>query len=710
MSAAAEVTPIILVVDDDPMIRTTARATLERLGMRVEEADDGRAALEALDEHFPSLVILDVMMPGMNGFEVCRRIRDSKEHSRIPVFVLTGLNDPEAIDQAYDSGATDFITKPVPWPVLGERVRYMLRASRDRGQVERYETMLEDAGLAYWESPSDAERMNFSERSCELLGLTWAQGGWAEPEFMARVHPDDRGALVAARQLARERGRPYEVQYRLHDSHDNRRFLVERAQLLRDDRDRKPKLVGTCHDVTARRVGEEQIEHLANSDTLTGLPNRRLLQDRFEQALARARRQEHLAACLFLDLDRFKRVNDTLGHSAGDELLAETGRRLAACVRDVDTVARYSQAGTESTVARFGGDEFVVLLEHIRGEEDTAVVARRIQQLFSRPFTVSGSKELRVTPSIGIALFPRDGDDAESLLKHADAAMYVAKERGGETFNFFDQSMNEKTRRRLSIEQALHSALEDDQFVIHYQPLFSAVDGALTAVEALLRWEWPGHGLIAPLEFLPVAEETGLISAIGDWVIQRACSDWQALFETGIRPLRLAINLSAVQLRTGDLAAAVLSVLETTGFPAQCLEFELTEGLLIDNAECTHDALRRLKELGVGIALDDFGTGYSSLSHLKVFPIDRIKIDRSFVTDLTVDPDNESIINAIVAMGAGLRMRVVAEGVEVAEQLEILRECGCDEVQGYLLGQPLPLKELKEMLFGDGSTNGRIAA
>ncbi len=695
-----ETTPIILVADDDPMIRVTARTILEKLGMRVEEADDGPTTLDALDDHYPWLVLLDVMMPGMDGFEVCRRLRASKNHSRIPVMMLTGLDDMDSIGSAYESGATDFCPKPVNWTILGERVRYMLRAAHDSGRMQLYERMLEDAGLAYWESPAGAETgMVFSRRSRDLLRLPWKPGTCPEHEFMKRVLSSDRAELIAARTQARELGRAYNVQYRFYDRFDDPPFVIERGEMIRDDRSRKLKLIATCQDVTARRKSEERIERLANSDALTGLPNRRLLDDRFQQALYRARREEEPLACLFLDLDRFKQVNDTLGHSAGDELLAEAAKRLIGCVRDVDTVARFSEE-TQPTVARFGGDEFVILLESMRSEDDAELVARRIQELFAFPFTIGDYDDLRVTPSVGISLSPRDGTDSETLLKHADAAMYEAKERGGKDFSFFSQEIDDKAQRRLSVEQALHRALDNNEFALHYQPLFSAGDGDLTGVEALLRWNGPDHGVVSPAEFLPIAEDSTLILAIGDWVLQQACADWQALFDAGAPPLRVAVNISALQLRRGDLVARIRSVLRGTGFPAQMLELELTESLLIGDAFHVHDAVGKLKELGVSIALDDFGTGYSSLSILKQFPIDRIKIDRSFVKNLTVHPENASMVTAIISMGAGLNMQVTAEGVELPEQLSFLSERACDEVQGYLLGRPQPLDKLVAQLFG----------
>ncbi len=624
--------------------------------------------------------------------------------------MLTGLKDLKSIDRAFEMGATDFVTKPVSWPLLAKRVRYMLRATRDRQELERREAMLEHAqrlaSLACWESRADDATMAFSEPSGELLATATL---CEESEFIARVHPEDRDAVVQARSLARASGRKYLVQYRLRVDDERERFIVEQAELRRDDSSQGAKLVGICQDVTDRKEMEQRVEFLAHRDALTGLPNRRLLETRLEQALARSRRDGKHVACLFLDLDRFKRVNDTLGHSAGDELLVETAKRLVSCVRDIDTVGRLDGRHVEPTVARFGGDEFIVLLEGIEREAEAARVAERIHRVFSQPLS-AGGKDLHISPSIGITLFPRDGDNPETLLQNADAAMYVAKGSGSESFHFFDPSINNSAVHRLAIERELHQAIEENQFVLHYQPQYAVGDRSVTGVEALLRWDHPQRGLLSPAEFVTIAEEAGLIVTIGEWVLRQACCDWQALYETGTPPLRLSVNISATQIRRAEFVDDVRAVLRDTGYPADHLEIELTESVLIDHTELTEETLRQLKQSGIEIAIDDFGTGYSSLSYLKRFSIDHLKIDRSFVEHVTTDPRDASIVRAIIAMSQGLGMRVIAEGVEHLEQLTFLRECGCEEVQGFLLGRPQPLEQLIESIDAETASGLRLAS
>ena len=452
----------------------------------------------------------------------------------------------------------------------------------------------------------------------------------------------------------------------------------------RDAQGKVLNYVGVSSDISERVAAQERIRQLAYFDSLTNLPNRRLLQDRAEQALASAEREGEQVALLFVDLDHFKTINDSLGHTAGDLLLVEVAQRLQSCVRRMDTVAR------------LGGDEFVVLLTDITIEGATEV-ARKLIYRVARPYQIE-NHELGVTPSVGISVFPQDGRDFESLLKHADTAMYRAKESGRNGYQFFASEMNVAALERLVLENSLRQGIERGEFVLHYQPQIDMASGRIVGAEALVRWRHPQLGLVPPGKFIPVAEVSGLIVMIGEWVLSEACRQNRAWQEAGLPAIRVAVNISAVQFRSGRIENNVAAVLADTGLSPELLELELTEGIVMVGADATVETLQRISDMGVKLAIDDFGTGYSSLSYLKRFPIDRLKIDQSFVRDIVTDTDDWAISSAIISMGHSLRLLVIAEGVEHVEQLEMLRRQGCDEVQGYHFSVPLPADDFAVLL------------
>ena len=432
---------------------------------------------------------------------------------------------------------------------------------------------------------------------------------------------------------------------------------------------------------------QERIRQLAWYDSLTGLPNRALLQDRLGVATAGAMRDQETLATLFLDLDQFKNINDSLGHAIGDRLLQQVARRIADCVRASDTVAR------------LGGDEFVVIMPNIRAPADAAFLAEKMLAAVARPYAIDG-RELYITPSIGIAVCPEDGCDFESLIQHADAAMYLAKENGRNNYQYFTAALNARAVERLSLESALRGALERREFSLHYQPQINLASGAIIGVEALLRWRHPVLGWVAPDRFIPVAEDSGLIVPIGAWVLQEACRQARAWQAAGLAPLLMAVNVSGVQFHQADLAETVRDILAEHGLAAASLEIEMTESVLMKSADSAVEILRKFREMGVRLAIDDFGTGYSSLSYLKRFPIDKLKIDRSFVSDITTDPDDAAIASAIIAMAHRLRLKVIAEGVETPGHLGFLLQEGCDEAQGYHYSKPLPPDDLERLMRG----------
>jgi len=439
------------------------------------------------------------------------------------------------------------------------------------------------------------------------------------------------------------------------------------------------------HDVSTARALTLKLAYIAQHDPLTGLPNRALLNDRLDQSISQARRHHTALAMLYLDLDRFKHINDSLGHLMGDQLLQTVALRLTECVRATDTVCR------------LGGDEFVILLPEVAHTKDAAVIADKILQSIRMP-QLLGDQELHVTASIGIVVHPGDGTAAEALLQNADSAMYEAKNRGRNNYQFYRSELNSSAGERLSIESDLRHALERQELRLHYQPIVNLRTGALAGVEALLRWQHPGLGLVLPDRFISIAEESGLIIPIGHWLLREACGQAKSWQDAGFSNLRLAVNISAVELRSKEFVAGVGATLSATGFDPQWLELELTESFLMQDSKSTSLVLGAIKAVGVSLALDHFGTGYSSLTHMTRFPIDTLKVDRSFVHDLTVDAGDASVVSAIINMGRSLHLRVVAEGVETADQLTFLKEHGCSEAQGNHFSRPLPAADLAEWI------------
>ncbi len=462
-------------------------------------------------------------------------------------------------------------------------------------------------------------------------------------------------------------------------------WISENARAVTDDNGVVLHYEGTVEDVTDRKLYEARIQQQANYDTLTGLANRSLLNDRLQQALMMAATYGTRLAVVFVDLDRFKYINDSLGHHVGDQLLCVMSQRLRACVRDTDTVAR------------LGGDEFVLLLNGLVETDSVSALLERMLLEIAAPWTTQNG-QFDVTCSVGIAMYPDDGNDAQTLLKHADSAMYRAKERGRNNFQFFTSELNAQMTERLELESGLRRALERDQFCLYYQPRIDIATGAIIGAEALMRWRVSDTEIVQPGRFIPLAEETGLIVPMGQWALREACLQNQRWRAAGLLSLVVAVNVSLRQFQRDDFLYTITNVLQEAGLPADGLEIEVTESTVMHNAERLIDMLCDIKAMGVHIAVDDFGTGYSSLSYLKRFPVDRLKIDRSFVQDILFDKDGEAIVRTIIALGHNLGLKVVAEGVESAQQVDYLRNNGCDELQGFYYGRPMPAAEFEQLL------------
>lgn len=693
--------PLVLVVDDDPGMRLLMGESLEQAGFVVEEAEDGLSALATFERLQPDLVMLDVNMPGMDGFTVGTQLRKLPGGSGTPVLMVTGLDDVASINRAYEIGATDFITKPINWAVLGHRARYILRASQAinglRSSQERLANAQRIAHLGNWEWDIANGNIYWSEEIYRLLGLTPEAVAPTLKAFLAQVHSEDRQRLRTWFLKTLKTRDPAIINHRIVLPDGSERIVQEQIEVCVSGLGKVTQISGTVQDITERKQAEEKIHHLAHFDSLTGLANRRSFMESVGRALDLAQRHERLMAVLFLDLDNFKRINDTLGHAVGDLLLQAVADRLLTSVRTSDRVSRTDAKGITNYVARLGGDEFTVLLTEIRHIQDAATVAQRILEALSKSMTLAGH-EVVVTPSIGIAVFPHDGKDMEVLLKNADTAMYHAKKAGKNLYQFYAEFMNVAALHRLTMENKLRNALKNMEFSLAYQPQVELESGAIVGVEALLRWYNAELGVVSPGDFIRLAEETGLIIPIGEWVLRQACTQAKIWQDEGLSKLRVAVNLSARQFTQPGLPALVMQILKEFDLEPHCLELEITESLLMDNVEEAISILRALKDLGVQLAIDDFGTGYSSLSYLKRFPVDRLKLDKSFVCNIISDPEDAAVALAVIAMAHRLKLRVTAEGVETKAQQAFLKAKRCDEIQGYYFSRPISPQQIAELL------------
>ncbi|MGH8594461.1 MAG: EAL domain-containing protein [Gammaproteobacteria bacterium] len=544
------------------------------------------------------------------------------------------------------------------------------RASLREAQA-RLRLALRASNTGLWDWNLNTNKVYFSPEWKRQLGYEDHEVPNRYEEWQTRLHPEDReGTLNAVRASVENPACGFEMEFRLRHKDGSYRWILARASLLEDPKGTAYRMLGSHTDITERKEAEDQLAQLALYDSLTGLANRHRIEEELERALIASRRREQKIAVMFIDLDRFKDINDTLGHEAGDYLLKQVAARVRSEVRESDAVAR------------LGGDEFVVVLNDIARAEDAANVARKILKTLSAPVEFGDANEIIVSASIGISVSPEDGSDVKTLLRHADAALYHAKEDGKGDYCFHTASLSARAEHRRIVESGLRHALDRQEFFLEYQPVV-APTGLICGAEVLLRWRHPKQGVISPAEFISVAEESGFIIQIGEWVLQAACAQLQAWQSLGYGPLRFALNLSPRQLRQPEFITKLQDVLSAIGDRAQCLEFEVTESTLMIESSAVLEALQGLKELGIALVIDDFGTGYGSLAYLKRFPIDGLKIDRSFVQDITIDPSDRAIVKAIIAMARSLDLRVVAEGVETEEQLSVIREYGCHEYQGY---------------------------
>lgn len=692
----------VLIVDDDAMLRILARSALSKLHLEVHEAENGAEAVALFEQRPFDIVMLDLEMPVMDGFTACPKLRALPGGESATLIMVTGLNEPESIDRAYELGATDFVTKPINWSILIQRLRFVLRAREAFHALQENEAKLLEthriANLGDWEWDVKLNQAQWSEQVYKILGLAAETCEPSYSAFLQAVHPDERALFNRNIGYAVERGKAFQLEHRIVKPSGEERYIVSQGKALLGVDGQVLKLRNVVQDVTQRKRSEERIFHLAYYDNLTGLPNRDMFKDYAGRMLAAAQRDGIQAAILLLDLDRFKRINDSLGHDAGDLLLKEAAARITRCVRQSDLIAKLQNMDDLSySLARPGGDEFILLIRGLERTDGVTNFVQRLQAELSLPLSLM-QQEIFLSASIGIALYPNDGEQQETLLSNADIALGHAKQAGGGCFRFYSKEMNQRAHEQVAMEARLNRAIDNAELEVFYQPQVSLSTSRLVGFEALLRWHPAGGTPIPPNIFIPIAEETGVIIEIGVWVLKQVCQQLKSWQEQDYDLVPVAVNLSARQFSDEGLVKMIDDELSSAQLPPELLELELTERVIMRDVQENRIKLQALKDIGVKLSVDDFGTGYSSMSYLKRFPLDVLKIDRSFIQDLVTDRNDESIIRAIVALSKGLGLTTIAEGVETEEQRQLLSTIGCDLMQGYLVSRPVPAQQAETFL------------
>lgn len=694
--------PLALIVDDDTASRLMMAATLRKAGFEIEQATSGEAAIEIFQEKRPSLIFLDVLMPGIDGFETCKTIRKLSGGEHVQILMVTGLDDTESIEKAFLAGGNDFISKPINWAMVGHRAHYMFRAGQALKDIHLSRSFLaktqEIAKIGNWKVDFQNNLCSISAEASQLLDLQPEprENITVENLLDTVIGKETPNVYTTVEEAIRTR-KTFTVNYQITLADNSIRHIHMRGEVLHTETGDPELLLGVLHDSTQMRKAENEIRYLAFYDSLTGLANRTLFLNRLSKIIDHSKRNDKSFALFFMDIDNFKQINDTMGHHAGDILLKNTASILKQCLRRSDTVAISQNDAPDNLVARHGGDEFVLILSDIKSPDSAAVIARRILQAIPQKQVIDG-QEISVTASIGISVFPEDGKDADALIRHADTAMYHAKKNGSNNYQFFKEALNTAAVKRFALERDLKSALLNDDFILHFQPQLRFSDECIIGAEALIRWNHPTNGFVPPDQFITIAEECGLIVDINKWVIEAACRQNRIWKNRGLPDMRIAVNLSGYRLAEQDIVKTLKDALQLYSLDGDSIEVEVTENVLMHDTEAIVETLHGIKRLGIKVALDDFGTGYSSLSYLTSFQVDTIKIDRSFVMNCSHNEKSRVIIKTIIAMGHSLGMEIVAEGIEKPEQFQLLRQYGCDEYQGYYFSPPVSGTKFEELI------------
>ena len=675
----------ILVIDDEPTIRFMLVKTLTKSGYVVEEADCGENGIKKVSDFVPELILLDVMMPGMDGFETCSEIRKITSYNETPIMMLTGLDDETSVDQAFNAGANDFISKPINWSLLVKRVKYLIRDRIIHIQLVENEARLRQtqriAKIFYWElSPADS-MVTMSSSFKEQVGLP-SDKNIHYSRFMDLVKEDERELIEEKISEIIKIGGSYQVDHHILCEDGKECIFKQHAEAILDSNGEVIRILGTLQNITQQRHAESLIEYQHYYDALTDLPNKNLFSNKINDFLKRDE-SEAMAAIVFIGINRFKSINESLGHLIGDKIIKETGERIKSVLSNRGLVARYS------------GDIFSILLTDIPHLDYLEKTLEEIKESLSEKYSVN-DETVYVTTSIGITVYPFDENKCEQLTANAEFAMNAAKQLGGINFSYYSPEMNEGAQRKRELEKQIRFALNNDGFELYYQPQIDLRSNNIIGAEALLRLFSDKNEMISPVDFIPIAEETGLIIEVGYWIIEDACKQIRRWIDDGIEGVRYGINLSARQFRAPDLVEKLTGSVKRHHLPPEVIDLEITESIAMDDMDDTLSILREFKENNFTISMDDFGTGHSSLSYLQQMPIDILKIDRAFIKDIGSNGENGEIAITIIDMAHNLNMDVIAEGAEEESHIKFLTENNCDEVQGFYYSKPLPVKDFSE--------------
>ena len=687
----------ILIIDDDADIRKLISLKLKKLGYSIIEAEDGNVGLQKLKNELPDMVMVDVNMPGMDGFEFCEHAANLKPEKHIPIMVMTAQDDQASVNRAYEKGATDFITKPINYTKLEHRIRFSIRSSETAEKLASRERQLlsvqKIAKMGEWTYDIKSMTFHCSDEVTNIFNIS-KQRVMSHDDLINYIVDEDVTRVKSVLDNISIKTKNDSLEYSIKLDGGVIKRIRQIIDVNTNDRIKEGMIFGVFQDVSDLRNAEQQVKTLALYDRLTGLPNRSFFKRLLANKVLFSKQHAQRFALLDINFDNFMRINSNLGHDVGDKLIIAACERLKYLLHDCNGLisGQEQEVFDANILAHLGGDNFIVLLSDIKNAENAAIFARRISAKFTEAFDILNN-EIHVSISIGIGIYPSDANNADDLLKKASSALHDAKETGKNCYRFYTKEMNVLSFQRLSMETALRKALDQEQFELYFQPKISLSDKSITGAEALIRWNHPEKGLVSPAEFIPLAESTDLIVPMTDWIIMESCRQIGEWHRNNFQLESIAINITPASLLDKSINEHVLNNLRSAGVQASRLDFEITESVLMEDVDLILPILEEFKEYGCSISIDDFGTGYSSLSYLKRLPISKLKIDQSFIREIMHDNDDAIIVNAVIALAHSLGLQVIAEGVEDNDQLEYLRQHDCDVVQGYYYSCPLAGKD-----------------
>lgn len=685
----------ILVVDDDLVTRKTLVKILKKCSYTMLEADNGSMALDMFNEHQPDLVLMDVIMPIMDGYEACTKLRTITDYQNLPILMLTGLSDVESVDKAFDAGATDFITKPINWSLLEQRVRYALRATDTHKNLQSHQAKLAQAQriakLGYWEMEIGSDNIICSIELLKLLNLEPSFNHQPMQKFLKLIHPDDLEGFMSAFEQAINEAIPYQIEHRLirHDAVEM--YVQQQTEIISDTNGKPVSIIGTLQDISEIKSAEALINHQRYYDSLTDLPNRKQFIERTRKQVSLPEHKNELIAVCLVSIDKLKTINETLGHDVADDTITAYTERLKTI------------SIGDAYISRYHDDTFALFITGLKNFSQVNELIQKITALTEEPICLD-ENELHIQTSLGLSLYPLDNKNYDTILKGAENALNRARENGGNQSVFYSEKMNQEAQDRLEMERDMRKGLERGEFIVYYQPQINTQTGLVCGMEALVRWQHPQKGLISPFFFIPVAEDTGLIKQLGATVLKDSCEQASKWHAAGLGDLRVGVNLSAVQMKDPSFYNEVITILDKSGLSPSLLDLEITESMAVHDIENIIAILQLFQEKGITISMDDFGTGYSALSYLRQLPLNIIKIDRSFIKDIG-ESDDGSIARAVMAMAHSLGLSVIAEGVETEAQLDFILKNNCEEIQGFYYSQPLPADEFEAFVI---EHNGKV--